>query len=429
MAAIEFIATQIIGNPAILFGLIALVGLILLRRPTEEIVLGTVKTIIGFVILVAGAMLLLEVCQPLTDWVRSMLGVEGVIPQNWLVVSKIMAEHGREVGLVVTLGFIINLALARITPIKSIAVTGHIMMIWACWIVAILLGTGWSTGTVIAVGGFVCGLHYWLTPALHAYFLRRSDRLTGEYSLYVPEVTGIAVAGWLGPLVGNKDVRCADIKVPKRLEWLRDTTVGIAVVAAMFWALVGIAAGPGVVQATAGDQNWIIFLMMMGVKFAGGLAVVLYGVRMLLAEIVPAFNGIATRLVPGAIAGLDYPTLFHFAPQAVFVGFLFNLIGAVLATLVMVAVNFPVIVLPAVWMNFWTGALVGVVADAYGGRRATMIVCLVLGFVAPFLWGLGYPLSGALVGSGVVNDYTDVSSYGLLFQYIIKLIAGLTGGG
>lgn len=421
MQVINFIATQIFNNPGVLFGLIALVGLILLRRPFEEVLLGTVKTIIGFTILSAGAGLLNDVVAPLTGWVRAVLGVDGVIPQNWLIVAEAMKTHGSEVGLVVMIGFLINLVLARLTPVKSVAVTGHIMMIWACWTVGILLPTGWSTAVIVAVGAILCGIHYWLIPAIHGYFLRRSGRLTDEYSLYVPDITGVAVAAWLGPVVGNPEERCENIKVPKRLEWLRDTTVGVSVVAALFWSIFGLLAGPDVVRESAGGTNWIIYLLMLGIQFGGGLAVVLYGVRMLLAEIVPAFNGIATRLIPGAIAGLDYPTLYHFSPSAVTLGFLSNLLGGILATLVMAAIGMNPVVLPAVWMNFWSGALIGVVADAYGGRRATVIICLLLGFIIPFGWALSYPMSGLFFGSGSVNDYTDVSTYSLLLQYILKL--------
>lgn len=397
-----------------------MLGLVLLKRPFEEILLGTIKTMVGFVILGAGANMLLSTCEPLTTWVRAILGVDGVIPQNWLVVSKVMTEYGREVGLVVAAGFLMNLLLARLTPLKHVAVTGHIMMIWACWIVGILAGTGLSSGAIVGVAAVVCALHYWLTTASIHYFLRKNPNLTPEWSLYVPEVTGIAVAAWLGRAVGNPKNRCQDMTLPKGMEWLRDTTVGVAVIAALFWAIIGVIAGPDIVQESAGTQNWIIYLVMMGVKFGGGLAVVLHGVRMMLAEIVPAFNGIATKLIPGATAGLDYPTLFQFAPMAVFIGFLANLVGGILATVVMAATSFPVLVLPAVWMNFWSGAVIGTVADAYGGRRATIIVCLLLGFVVPFLWGLGYPLSGILATSGVVNDYTDVASYGLLFQWLVS---------
>ena len=403
------------------YEVIALIGLILLRRPIEEIILGTTKTVIGFVILVAGVGLLLEACNPVTAWVRGILGVEGVIPQNFLVMSKVMADYGREVGLAVTLGFLLNLILARITPLKYIAVTGHIMVIWASWIVAILVGVGMSSAWIIITASIVCGLHYWLIPAINHYFMKKNDNLTSEWSLYMPEVTGILVASVMGKYVGDATKRCQDIKVPKSLEWLRDTTVGIAIIAALFWIVLGLIAGKEAVEAVAGGKYWLLFLLFLGIKFAGGLSVVIYGVRMLLAEIVPAFNGIATKLIPGAIAGLDYATVFQFAPTAVFVGFIFNLLGGIVATLTMVALNFPVIVLPAVWMNFWSGALIGTFADAYGGRRTTIIVCLLMGFIIPFGWGLGYPLSGALVGSGAVNDYTDISIYGLLFQYLVKM--------
>lgn len=421
MGIVNFIATQIIGEPAIMFGLIALVGLILLKRPIEEIILGTTKTVIGFLILVAGVGLLLEACNPLTEWVRGILGVDGVVPQNFLIMGKVMADYGREVGLVVLIGFLLNLILARITPLKYIAVTGHIMVIWAAWIVGILAGTSMSSTTLIVTASILSGLHYWLTPAINHYFMKKNDKLTSEWSLYMPEITGIAVAGLFGKYIGNPDKRCDDIKVPKSLEWMRDTTVGIAIIAAVFWFILGLFAGKGAVEAVSGGQNWILFLMLLGAKFAGGLAVVIYGVRMLLAEIVPAFNGIATKLIPGAIPGLDYPTVFQFAPTAVFIGFIFNLLGGIAATLVMVAFKFPVIILPAVWMNFWSGALIGTFADSYGGMRATIVICLLLGFIIPFGWGLAYPLSGVLAGSGAINDYTDVSTYSLIFQYIVKL--------
>lgn len=104
----------------------------------------------------------------------------------------------------------------------------------------------------------------------------------------------------------------------------------------------------------------------------------------MLAEIVPAFKGIATKVIPGAVAGLDYPTSFQFAPMAVFIGFFANLAGAVTATILMTTLGFNIIVLPAIWMNFWTGGMLGVFADCYGGRRATVIVCFLMGLIVPF---------------------------------------------
>ncbi len=39
---------------------------------------------------------------------------------------------------------------------------------------------------------------------------------------------------------------------------------------------------------------------MQSLIFAGGVYIVLQGVKMLIAEIVPAFKGISDKLVPGA---------------------------------------------------------------------------------------------------------------------------------
>ncbi len=203
---------------------------------------------------------------------------------------------------------------------------------------------------------------------------------------------------------------------------MQDTTVGIAVVAAVFWIIIGLIAGKEAVEAFSDGQNWITYLILLGAEFAGGLAIVVYGVRMLLAEIVPAFDGIATKLIPGAIVGLDYPTIFHFSPSAVFIGFVFNLFGGILATIVMMLLKFSTFVIPGVWVNFWVGSVMGVFADAYGGRRATMIISFVLGFLIPFGWALGYPLSGIIAGSGAIMDNTDAGTIGLLFEYIVEII-------
>ena len=51
---LEFII-NILSTPAILVGLMSLLGLALQRKPIEDIVKGTVKTIVGFLVLSAGA--------------------------------------------------------------------------------------------------------------------------------------------------------------------------------------------------------------------------------------------------------------------------------------------------------------------------------------------------------------------------------------
>ncbi|WED23444.1 hypothetical protein L3Q72_19585 [Vibrio sp. JC009] len=422
MEFLNFIATQIFGQPAVLFGLIVLVGLLLQRKSSSDILMGTVKAIIGFYVLMAGVILLQNAINPIVSWIREMIGVEGVQPQEFFVMGVVMKDFAGQVGLAVVIGFALNLLLARITRYKNVAITGHLMLHWSAWIVGMVAATNLPGWGVVLLSGVICGLQYWISPTIIGYFMRKSGKMTDEYTVYCHEVTGIAFASVVGKWVGNPDKTCEDINVPESMAWLRDSTVSMAIIAAVIWVTLGAVAGPEIVGKTAGGQNWIIYLLLLAMQFAGGLTVLLQGVRMLIAELVPAFEGIAEKFVPGALPGLDYPTVFGFAQNAVFIGFLFNLIGAVLATLVMVMMNAPIIVLPAVWINFWQGGILGVFADVYGGRRGVIFTTLVAGFISAFGWGFIYQYQGIAADSGAVYNYTDSATYGAALAWLINLI-------
>lgn len=53
------------------------------------------------------------------------------------------------------------------------------------------------------------------------------------------------------------------------------------------------------ILAQSGDLSFYIYALKQSLMFTGGIAVVLLGVRMFIGEMVPAFNGIGSRLVPG----------------------------------------------------------------------------------------------------------------------------------
>lgn len=427
MVVLQFIANNIIGNPGILFGLIALTGLMLQKRSFSDTLMGVVKTIIGYEILCVGCGPLQAACNAVGDMISLLMGgATGIIPQNWMIQAASTAEFGTEVGLTVLVGFIVNLILARVTKLKYVALTGQILVIWASFAVGVVGGyEGVSTMQIVLFCGVFCGIYNWLATAVSHYFMKKSGNMTDEYALYVTEITGIAVTSWLSRLIGNKEKRCDDMEVPEWLEWVRDTTVCVTTISIVIWTIIGIICGPANVATLTGGSNWFIWLIFQGVDFGAGLTIVLFGVRMMLAEIVPAFKGIATKVIPGAIAGLDYPTSFQFAPMAVFIGFFANLAGAVAATLLMTALGFDIIVLPAIWMNFWTGGMLGVFADCYGGRRATVIVCFLMGLIVPFGWAAAYPLAGSFLSTlGATADYTDTATIGLVYEHIVKLIFG-----
>lgn len=426
MSVLNFVANNIIGNPGILFGLIALFGLLLQKKSFSDVLMGVVKTVIGYQILVMGCGPLQTACNAIGDMISMLMGgATGIIPQNWMIQSAATAQFGSQIGLTVLVGFVVNLVLARVTKLKYVALTGQILVIWASYAVGVVGGyEGVTTWQIVLFCGVFCGVYNWLATAVSHYFMKKSGRMTDEFALYVTEITGIAVTSWLSKLIGNKDKRCDDLEVPEWLEWVRDTTVCVSTISIVIWTIIGIICGAENVSTLTGGQNWIIWLVFQGFNFGAGLTVVLFGVRMMLAEIVPAFKGIAAKVIPGAIPGLDYPVSFQFAPMAVFIGFFANLAGGVVATVIMMALGMQIIVLPAIWMNFWTGGMLGVFADCYGGRRGTIVVCFLMGLVVPFGWAVAYPLSGFLSTLGATADYTDSATIGLLYEYVVRALFG-----
>ena len=130
---------------------------------------------------------------------------------------------------------------------------------------------------------------------------------------------------------------------------------------------------------------------------------------MLLGELVPAFKGIADKVVPNAVPALDVPVLFTYAPNSLMLGFIFATIGMIVAMFASSAA-FGVVPLVSIIGAFFTGGVAGIFGNAQGGRRGAMVAGFVYGFELIFLSGFTYKLFGhfASVGAeGTGHDCID----------------------
>lgn len=127
MEVIKWIADNVFGTPAILLGFIVLLGLLLQKKTLSQVISGTFKAVIGFLIISAGANVIvgsLGVFEPL--W-KEVFGLKAQNLSGFLGQDKFNAEFGNAVTLAMTLGFLINVLLARFTKLKYIYLTGHMM--------------------------------------------------------------------------------------------------------------------------------------------------------------------------------------------------------------------------------------------------------------------------------------------------------------
>ena len=99
MAVIDFIV-NILSTPAILVGLLSLLGLCLQGKPIEDIVTGTIKTIVGFLVLEAGSAFLQSgSLLAFGEVFNYAFNMQGVVPNNEAVVSMALENFGSNTAL------------------------------------------------------------------------------------------------------------------------------------------------------------------------------------------------------------------------------------------------------------------------------------------------------------------------------------------
>jgi ascorbate PTS system EIIC component len=381
MALLTFLQ-DVLSEAAILVGLLALVGLVAARASGPDIVTGTLKTILGFLILGGGAGILIAALDPLGVMIEEGLGLQGVVPTNEAFVALAQDAFGAETASIMGLAFVVNLALARLTRLRYVFLTGHHVFFMAA-LAAVTLGvagiSGWQQ---FVIGSLIVGSLMVVLPALAMPFMRR---ITGGEDIAIGHfgTVGYLAAGLTGS-VGDADKSTEEFKVPKGLSFFRDSLVSTAVAMLIVYLVFTVIAGPTVVSELAGGDNPWVFAFMQALSFAAGVWIILVGVRMIIGEIVPAFEGISSRLIPNAVPALDVPIVFPYAPTAVIIGFGASVVGGLVSMPLLGPLGLALII-PGMVPHFFTGAGAGVFGNATGGRIGAVIGGFVNGVIITFL--------------------------------------------
>ncbi len=420
---LDFIV-DVLSVPAVMVALAAFVGNLALRKSFSETISGTGKAFIGFLVLVAGAVTLIGALDALGPMIAEGFGVQGVVPTNEAIISIALTQLGRATAIIMALGFVFNVIFAWITPFKYIFLTGHHSLYMAALLSATLSTIGLQGAVLYLVGGVLLGLLQVLMPA---WAQKVTDKVTGgeEFTIGHFNTLGYVAAGFFGRIFGNPEHSTEDMEFPKALGWMRDPMVANGVVMFIVFLVAGIAAGPGYISENlSGDQNWLVYLLVQAMTFAAGVAVIIYGVRLILAEIIPAFKGVGEKLIPNAKPALDIPVVYPYAPNAVMIGFLSSFVAGLISMAILGAIGLPVIV-PGLVPHFFLGAGTGVIGNAYGGRRGAVVGAFVNGIIISFLAALLLPALGTLGFENTTFGDADFQWVGI----VISLIGKLFGAG
>ena len=414
----SFITDHILKNPPVLLGLIAMIGLLVQRKSISEIIKGTMTAAFGMVILTAGVNMLVGTIAPINAAVQTQLGVKVA---EGLSDVTFTAEYGGTVGLAMFLGLILHLLIARFTPIKTIFLTGH--MLW--WFPFVLVAGGVEAGlkgTMLIVVSAVLSAIYW---SVMPWIMRKYVwDATGDDSFLIGHPTGILslISGFVAKRVGNKEKSTEDLNVPESLSFFREISITGGLVMFLMNLVVGIIAPVLIPEG----GKLVMFAIEAGLNFGAGLLIMLYGVRLLINQIIPAFQGIAEKVVPGAKPAFDVPILFNYRPNAVIIGFI---VAMVTSTILVVLANsfdlFGILIVPLVITSFFECGGAAVIGEGQGGLRGAIIGTITASVAMVLLVGVS-----AVVFSTTIQNWilifggNDLSLWGM----VGKLVGSLFGG-
>ncbi|CAJ2236967.1 PTS ascorbate transporter subunit IIC [Companilactobacillus paralimentarius] len=416
---INWIATNILQNPPILLGLIAALGLAIQKKPFADIIKGSLTAAFGMLILTEGVNMLTGIISSINTAVQTQMG---------LTVSKglsdisFTADYGGAVGMAMFFGLIIHLLIARFTPVKTIFLTGH-MLWWVPFVIVAGLVEGGVRGPLlVGVGALISACYWSFMPWIMRKYVWDA---TGDDSFLIGHPTGILsmISGFVAKRVGNKDHSTEDLNIPKGLSFFREISITGGLVMFLVDLVVGVIA-PSLIPK---GSNLVMFSINQGLTFGAGLLILLYGVRLLINQIVPAFQGIAEKVVPGAKPAFDVPILFNYRPNAVIIGFLTAMITSTILVVVANSMHlFSVLIVPLVITSFFECGGAAVIGEGQGGVRGAIIGTAVASIVMVALVGLSAMVLGSTIRNWIlIFGGNDLSLWSMISAGIGKLLGGL----
>lgn len=412
---------DVLKVPSILVGLVALFGLVAQKKSFPDVIKGTIKTILGFLVLSGGAVVLVGSLSPLGDIFKQAFHVQGIIPNNEAMVSIALEKYGAPTTLIMAFGMVANIVVARFTRLKYIYLSGHVTFYLACMVAIILSVAGFEGVQLIYTGSLSLGMMMAIFPAIAQPYMRK---IVGndQVALAHTGTVGYVLSGWIGSLVGKGSKSTEEMNMPQNLSFLRDSTISISLTMMVIYLVLSVSAGKEFVESHfSHGQNYLVYSFIQAITFAAGVYIILQGVRLILAEIVPAFTGFSEKLVPNARPALDCPIVFPYAPNAVLVGFISSFVGGLVGLFILGQLKW-VLILPGVVPHFFCGATAGVFGNATGGKRGAIIGAFAHGILITFLPVALLPVLGAIGLTNTTFSDTDFGVAGIVLGNMARFM-------
>lgn len=417
-----YFATNILQQPAFMIGLIVMLGYILLKKPWYDVLAGVIKAIVGYLILTVGSGGLVSNFRPVLVGLKDVFNIDAMVidpyfGQNAVTagVEKVFGKGFGDAMILLLIAFIVNILLVRfgkITKLRALFTTGHVQVQQAAtayWLIMFALpGLLTHNVALIVVMAVILGAYWAVGSNL---LIKPCQEVTdgAGFTLAHQQMFGIALNYWLaGKLFGKKKngkevKKIDDIELPGFMSIFNENMVCTSILMLIFFGAILCILGRD--YLTKGEflkpgQSMVFYVIQTCLYFSVYLAILQLGVRTFVTELTASFQGIADKLLPGSVPGVDCAVIFGFgSANAVPLGFLAGFLGQIIAIALLIVLKSPTLVICGFVPVFFDNATIAIFANEKGGIKAALIL--------PFISGLCQ-----VFGSALIAGWVGMAAYG-----------------
>lgn len=447
----EFFANNILKNAPHMIGFIVLLGYLLKGEKWYTTLGGTLKAIIGMLILNVGSGGLVSNFRPILVGLKDRFNLNATVIDPYFgqnaVTDGVMEVFGKafdSVMILLLIAFIVNILLVRFnkyTKCRTLFTTGHVQVQQAStayWLIMFAMPALLKNDTLmLVVMAVVLGAYWAVGSNLTVKPLQELTDGAG-FAIAHQQMFGIRLGYWAADKFFGKDggkkkdkeiKKVGDMELPGFFQIFNENMVCTAILMTVFFGIImsiigkDFFIGAGNLKET---DSFLMFVFDKCLNFAVYLAILQLGVRTFVSELTVSFQGISEKLLPSSIPGVDCAVCYGFGDaNAVTFGFLAGLAGQLIAIVALILMKSPVLIICGFVPVFFDNATIGLVANEKGGLKA----CLVIPFISGLIQVFGSALIAGWVGMAAYGGYLGMFDWATVWPIMTVVMKYLSWAG
>ena len=447
----EFFANNILKNAPHMIGFIVLLGYLLKGEKWYTALGGTLKAIIGMLILNVGSGGLVSNFRPILVGLKDRFNLNATVIDPYFgqnaVTDGVMEVFGKafdSVMILLLIAFIVNILLVRFnkyTKCRTLFTTGHVQVQQAStayWLIMFAMPALLKNDTLMLVVMAVVLGAYWAVGSNLT--VKPMQELTdgAGFAIAHQQMFGIRLGYWAADKFFGKDggkkkdkeiKKVGEMELPGFFQIFNENMVCTAILMTVFFGIIMSIIGKDFFISAGNLKETDSFLMFVFDKclnFAVYLAILQLGVRTFVSELTVSFQGISEKLLPSSIPGVDCAVCYGFGDaNAVTFGFLAGLAGQLVAIVALILMKSPVLIICGFVPVFFDNATIGLVANEKGGLKA----CLVIPFISGLIQVFGSALIAGWVGMAAYGGYLGMFDWATVWPIMTVVMKYLSWAG